>query len=185
MSISNKLTFIFSIMAVTIGYSLFHKKKLDNYFADSRSVILKAIPSDKTFKVFGTDQEITFREIAARGPGVMVHFWGTWCAPCEYELPGFLKLSADLESSNLQVILMAVNDDDKKIKKFMKRFGKLPSNITLIHDELGTSMQDYGVVKVPETFLFDKNGRTLTKFTGPQEWEKPFYYQRLKSFVGL
>ena len=65
----------------------------------------------------------------------MVHFWATWCAPCEAELPEFIDLAKKFEK--ITFFLIAVNDEEKKIHKFFKRFGELPPNVRLAHDEEG------------------------------------------------
>jgi thiol-disulfide isomerase/thioredoxin len=185
MSIANKFTFLFLIIAVSVGYSLYHKKNLDTYFDASVTPILKEIPKNVELTYFKDGKKLDLMEELKTSNGMLVHFWGTWCAPCEYELPEFLKFSEKLSEKNIKVILLAVNDKDVKIKKFMKRFGKLSDNIIIVHDKLGLSMKEYGVVKVPETFLFDKFGRNVNKFVGPQDWGLPSYIQRIVSYLGL
>ncbi len=85
----------------------------------------------------------------------------------------------------MRVVLLAVNDDNVKIKKFLKRFGNLPSNISIVHDKKGKTMPMFGVVKVPETFVFSPDGDTLTKLVGPQDWDKGYYLSRVFSMLGL
>ena len=112
----------------------------------------------------------------------MVHFWATWCAPCEAELPAFINLAKKFE--RIAFVLIAVNDDDKKIRKFFKRFGKLPSNVYLSHDRDGKTSTRFGTIKLPETYLFAfKNGRHINKYIGAQEWEKRSVEIRLKFYM--
>jgi thiol-disulfide isomerase/thioredoxin len=114
---------------------------------------------------------------------LLVHFWGTWCAPCEAELPEFISFASSLKSRGVKALLLAVNDEDKKILKFMKRFGQLPENIFLVHDKGGGSMLKFGTVKVPETYLFSKNGKNLNKFIGPQDWKHSSYKKRMDFYL--
>lgn len=185
MSTSNKFSLIFILIAITVGYSLFHKKKLDTYFDASLTPILKELPKNVSLTYFKDGKKLDLAEELKTSNGLLVHFWGTWCAPCEYELPEFLKFSEELGKKNIKVILLAVNDKDVKIKKFLKRFGKLSDNIIVSHDPNGHSMKEYGVVKVPETFLFNKDGKNVNKFVGPQDWGLPAYIKRIVNYLGL
>lgn len=185
MSIANKLTIICLIIAASLGYSLYHKKSLDGYFKESQAPILSRIPAELQLKDFNSKADLNLTEVAKNSNGLLVHFWGTWCAPCEYELPEFLEYSKKLAAKNIKVVLLAVNDDDIKIKKYMKRFKDLPENIILIHDKNGLSMKKFGVVKVPETFVFDKAGKNVVKFVGPQDWKMNSYYTRVVNYLSL
>ena len=164
---------------------MFEKSKLDKYFSKAEAPILNELPKSEFLKEFRSKEVFNFPDEAKKTSGILVHFWGTWCAPCEYELPHFLKFSSKLAQKNIRVVLLAVKDDDVKIKKFLKRFGDLPKNISIVHDVKGETMPMFGVVKVPETFVFSPAGKTLTKLVGPQDWEKEYYLTRVFSMLGL
>ena len=185
MSNFNKITILFLLVAVSLGYSLYHKKNLESYFEESINPVLEQIPTTLALTDFKDAQKIDLIEEAKNSKGLVVHFWGTWCAPCEYELPEFLSFSKKLGEKGVKVVLLAVNDDDIKIKKFMKRFGKLPDSIILVHDKLGASMKDFGVVKVPETFIFSPDSKSITKFSGPQDWKQKSYFDRVTRYLGI
>ena len=72
-----------------------------------------------------------------------------------------------------------------KLKKFFKRFKSLPKNIQIALDNSGQTMNSFGVVKVPETFVINQKGQTLKKFSGPQEWNYPYYNTLLKNILIL
>lgn len=179
MSNYNKVSIVVLIIVFSLGFSMYEKNKLDNYFEKSSEPLLKSLPEISGLKVFGEEENFNFKNVASASNGLIVHYWGTWCAPCEYELPSFMKLVRKFEEFGVTVILLAVKDDDIKIKKFMKRFGSLPKNVKIVHDNSGSTMPKFGVVKVPETFLFSSAGKTLLKFSGPQDWEKDYYFKRV------
>ena len=179
MSGYQKSTIICFIISLSLIYSYYEKKKVDQYFTDSSSPVLKSLPKF-SLKSFSKAREVTqSKELLASRVPIVVHFWATWCAPCEYELPSFLKLAKRLESLNAKVILMTVRDDTLKVKKFLKRFGEMGQNVLVLDDRDGSVMEKFGVVKVPETFVFNKLGNNVIKFTGPQDWEKPSYFSRI------
>ncbi|MEE3079026.1 MAG: TlpA disulfide reductase family protein [Bdellovibrionota bacterium] len=164
---------------------MYEKNKLDVYFSKAEAPILESVPQSNFLQNFETKEVFNFPDEAKSANGIIVHFWGTWCAPCEYELPHFLKFSKKLEDNKVKVVLLAVNDDNVKIKKFLKRFGSLPKNVTIVHDERGETMPMFGVVKVPETFIFSSSGKTLSKLVGPQDWNKEYYLSRVINMLGL
>ncbi len=164
---------------------MYEKNKLDVYFSKAEAPILESVPQSSFLQNFETKEVFNFPDEAKSANGIIVHFWGTWCAPCEYELPHFLKFSKKLEDNKVKVVLLAVNDNNVKIKKFLKRFGSLPKNVTIVHDERGETMPMFGVVKVPETFIFSSSGKTLSKLVGPQDWDKEYYLSRVINMLGL
>ena len=164
---------------------MYEKNKLDVYFSKAEAPILESVPQSNFLQNFETKEVFNFPDEAKSANGIIVHFWGTWCAPCEYELPHFLKFSKKLEDNKVKVVLLAVNDNNVKIKKFLKRFGSLPKNVTIVHDERGETMPMFGVVKVPETFIFSSSGKTLSKLVGPQDWDKGYYLSRVINMLGL
>lgn len=182
MSFSSKILIITLVLGLTLAYSLFEKKQFSDMInvGDSEP-ILQSMPSFKIQSVY-EDKVITqddFKDSSA----TFVHFWGTWCAPCEYEFPDFLKFAKKFENDNVKFLLLAVNDDNKKIKKFLKRFKALPLNVIVAHDKSGSSMKLFGTVKVPETFLFNSSFKNLKKFTGPQSWEMDAFAPRVRRLI--
>ncbi len=184
MNTSAKISIIFIILSITLGYSLYHKSKIDNYVSESRDYILKSLPSVE-LENFSDGAKVELQELAKSSNGLIVHFWGTWCAPCEAEFPEFVEFTRKLEEKNVKVVFMAVKDDDMKIKKFLKRFKDLPSNSIVIHDLAGVSMGKLGVVKVPETFVFNSKLEHQIMFKGPQDWKMPSFYTRVIRYLGL
>jgi thiol-disulfide isomerase/thioredoxin len=48
-----------------------------------------------------------------RGNVLVVNFWATWCAPCREEIPALIKVQDKLGPKGLQVVGIAVDQDDK------------------------------------------------------------------------
>lgn len=103
-----------------------------------------------------------------RGKPVLLNFWATWCAPCIDELPSLQQLQA--LRPDIQVLAISIDDDADAYKKFLNQY-----NINLLSARDGSegANRKYGSVRVPETFLIDRNGNIRRKFIGPQEWTNP------------
>lgn len=180
-----KLAIIAIIMASTLSYSIVKKRKIDELTSKENHLILKTIPEFSLKTLAGSDSPLLTNQNIFDGgyQAVLIHFWGTWCAPCEAELPEFLEFVKEFKDRKIRVVLLAVQDDDKLIKKFLKRFGELPSFISVAHDKPGESMLTFGTVKVPETYLFAKNGKNLNKYIGPQDWKHKSYRERMNFYL--
>ncbi|MDC1174348.1 TlpA disulfide reductase family protein [Bacteriovoracaceae bacterium] len=180
---STKISILSLMFAITLGYSVVSKKEIERVTNNENQLILKKLPSFqlKEFKKdFVVNPETMFRNGAKLA---FVHFWGTWCAPCEAELPDFIEFLKSQKGKGINGILLSVNDKDPLITKFMKRFGELPDNIILAHNEDGSLLSEFGTVKVPETYLFRKDGKTLNKYVGAQDWNHRSFGQRMEFYL--
>lgn len=182
MSLSSKTLIITLVLGLTLAYSLYEKKKFDGLVtAGDSEPVLKMMP-DFNLNSFKKNIPLS-KSYFSSSKASFVHFWGTWCAPCEAEFPEFLRFAEKFEKDNVKFLLLAINDNDKKIKKFLKRFGELPSNVVVAHDKSGASMAQFGTVRVPETYIFDSGFRNIKKFAGPQAWEMKSFYPRIKRLI--
>jgi len=182
MTFASKIFTIVLIVTLTVAYSLYEKSRIDA-LESAGKLVLQELPDINLADIEGKTNFTKKNLIDKDTRGLVVHFWGTWCAPCEAELPGFIQLADRLQVLGVKFLLIAVNDDVKKIKKFMKRFKNLPENVYLANDPSGDSMPVFGTAKVPETYLFARDGKHLNKFVGPQEWEMASYFDRIRRLV--
>ncbi len=179
-----KIFFIVAVITLTFFYARYERGKIEVLTSPDNLLILQKIP-EFIAKEMDTNNVVSDKTLlAANAAGIMVHFWGTWCAPCEAEFPEMIKFSESLEGSNVKILLLAVNDQEDAVKKFLKRFGELPKNTIVAIDQDGASLEKFGTVKVPETYYFNSQGKNLRKFVGPQEWDKPYYKSQVLRLLG-
>lgn len=176
--------FIFTVILVaTVSYGLYERAKYEGLKHVNSDPILKSMPD---FQVSLLDQDVILdgkQWLQAAPRGGFVHFWGTWCGPCEAEFPAFLKFAEKFVVDDVQFLLIAVNDQRKDVLKFLKRFPNMPANVKVVIDESGTVLASFGTAKVPETYLFAHDGKNLNKFVGPQEWQLSSYVTRSKAML--
>jgi thiol-disulfide isomerase/thioredoxin len=172
------------LLAMVLSYSMYVRKDIESNLSDGEELILKEMPDLNLNDFFNKDNIISKKSILGVNDKVLfVHFWATWCGPCEEELPSFISLLNEWKKLGVRGLLVAVQDDPEKMKKYLKRFGELPKNITVIHDTTGKLMARFGTVKLPETYLFSSNFNNLNKYVGPQDWKLDRYNKRLKFYL--
>lgn len=169
------------IIAATIGYSLYQNSSLQsNLVPDSKSeTVLAKLPSAKFETLDGKVFSLDELYLNQKPTLVMVHYWGTWCAPCEVELPELVQLMKKYENqTNVVFLLVAVNDESVKVMKHLKEKGvDLKGSVHWLIDNKNVYKEQFGTNRVPETYVFSSDKTTLRKFTGPQNWSKASYFQ--------
>lgn len=177
-----KILLIVALLGLTFLYARYEKKVFYGSSADSSAPVLKVLPE---FNVTNVESMAVIKssDFVAGSTGAFVHIWGTWCAPCEKEMPEFLSYAAKVQDSGVKFLLIAVNDEEAKIKKFLTRFPNIPKNVTFAIDKENRVMDQLGTLKVPETFLFNSTGKHINKFIGPQDWLAESYVTRLSFWL--
>lgn len=179
-----KLGSIALLLAIVLSYSMYVKKNIESTLSTGDELVLKEMPDFSSFDFYNEKNKITKDTVFSSNDKVaFVHFWATWCGPCEEELPSFIKLLSKWKASGVRGLLIAVQDDENKMLKYLKRFGELPDNISVMHDESGAIMARFGTVKLPETYLFASNFQNLNKYVGPQDWELDRYNKRINFYL--
>jgi thiol-disulfide isomerase/thioredoxin len=183
LSFIKKLFLIITLVLITYFYAAWEKSKYTSYEdVTTSSLVLKDLPN---LQIYTLESKKIFINLdtARNSGGVFIHLWGTWCAPCEREMPEFLSYADKVKNKGIKFYLIAVGDEIINVKKFLRKFPIIPENVTIAIDLDNNIMDLFGTLKVPETFLFNSSGKHVNKFVGPQEWSQPSYYSRLDGWL--
>jgi len=99
--------------------------------------------------------------LTGKGP-VLVNFWASWCAPCVAEHPILVMLR---KKTGVPIYGISYKDEAVNARRFLGRFGNPYSAVGVDGD--GRAAIEWGVAKMPETFLLNGKGEIVFKHSGP------------------
>lgn len=130
---------------------------------DHPQQVMQAAPD---FTVHDGAQTMTLSQF--RGQVVILNFWATWCAPCLDELPSLENLQKQMP--RVKIVAVSIDDDAVAYQALLKQYGI--SLLSIRDGSTGANLR-FGSVRVPESFVLDRNGVIRRKFVGPQDWTSP------------
>ena len=103
-----------------------------------------------------------------RGHVVLLNFWQTSCVPCVEEIPSLQRLQRQMP----QVTVVAISNDEDAgaYRSFLETY---PVAFLTVRDPSSRIPTMYGTVKVPETYVIDRQGIVRRKFVSAQQWTSP------------
>ncbi len=142
------------------------------YSSSKPSSIGRAAPD---FTIQDSERSVTLSQF--HGKIVVLNFWATWCPPCVEEMPSLVQMQKKMQDRGVTVLAVSVDDDADDYHKFLK-----DHSIDLLTVRESGQRTDkgviapvssrYGTIKVPETYIVDRNGTIRRKFIGPVDWSQ-------------
>lgn len=152
---------VFTLLAGMLYVGLNHdNKKFTSAFQN------KQAPDFKIPNLFNNKQVPIISRKLFKGKIVVMNFWASWCGACYTEHPVLMKLSKD---KRITMVGIAYKDQPGSARKMLKKHGN-PFKLVGLDFE-GDAGIEYGVSKVPETFIIDKSGVVRYKHLGPISWK--------------
>jgi cytochrome c biogenesis protein CcmG/thiol:disulfide interchange protein DsbE len=106
----------------------------------------------------------TFKLSDLKGKVVILDFWATWCGPCKAEIPGFIDLNDRYRAQGLEVVGLSMDSEGPDVVRPFVDQNKMNYTIVMGTDDIAT--QFGGVFGLPTTFIIDRSGKIVGKFTG-------------------
>ena len=96
-----------------------------------------------------------------KGSWVLINFFQTTCTPCRQEHPELLAFSQ--RGGKAEVVTVVWSDKASSVQKF---FAEQGGTWPVVLDPTSEVSVTYGVAKVPETFIVDRDGVVREHITG-------------------
>ncbi len=98
------------------------------------------------------------------GKALFLTFFATWCPPCIEEVPTLIQLQNKYGKDDFSVIGLSVDQGGPAVvKKLVK---KKSINYPVVMADAQTMRDFGGVYGIPVSFLVNKNGNVVKKYTG-------------------
>lgn len=163
-------TVILAVLAAAMGYTLYA-----NFFASNEVVKVGSEAPDFILTDLNGN-EIQLSDY--KGKGVFLNFWGTWCEPCEKEMPYMENQYKVYKDQGVEIIAIESGSTKLSVENFKNKYG-LTFPIPL--DKGGKVVQAYDIYNLPATLLIDKDGIVVDKITGQMtEEDIQGYMERIK-----
>ncbi|MFK9115997.1 thiol-disulfide oxidoreductase ResA [Peribacillus castrilensis] len=111
-----------------------------------------------------------------KGKGVFLNFWGTWCKPCEKEMPYMEKSYQFYKDKNIEILAVNIGESNLAVTTFVDRHRL---TFPILMDRQSQVTDHYQIGPIPTTFLIDKNGVIKKVITGSMTQETVNEYMRL------
>lgn len=111
-----------------------------------------------------------------RGKGVFLNFWGTWCKPCEKEMPFMENQYQNFKDKGVEILAVNIAESDLVVNQFVKRHGL---TFPILMDRKSEITELYKISPIPTTFLIDEKGEIKKVITGAMTEETVREYMKM------
>lgn len=94
---------------------------------------------------------------------VYVDFWASWCVPCKKSFPWMNEMHRKYKDEGLTIIAVNVDENPADADKFL---ADTPAEFTILRDPDGTLAEQYKLVGMPTSLLFDTQGKLVSRHVG-------------------
>jgi len=110
-----------------------------------------------------SDSKATLDLSAHKGKVLVVDFWASWCVPCRRSFPWLDEMQAKYGDQGL--VIIAINEDDSSADAtdFLQSY---PVRFEIIRDADGRLAQEFDVVAMPSSYIFDREGELVGRHLG-------------------
>lgn len=149
-------SFILLVLGAAVAYTLYA-----NFTKETKEIVIigEKSPDFALLDMNGQKHKLS----DYKGQGVFLNFWGTWCKPCEKEMPYMNNQYQLFKDKGVQLLAVNVGESDLVVKKFIEKY---QLSFPVLIDTDSQVQTAYAIDPLPITFLIDKNGLVKKVYTG-------------------
>lgn len=143
------------VLLGAVGYTFY-----TNFFSNKQTVLVGRQAME--FSVVDMKGQ-TYQLSSLKGKGVMLNFFGTWCQPCEQEMPTLNAVYQKYKNKGVEFI--AINNDEANlvVKAYMERLG---ITFPVVIDKDESIFSTYNVGALPTSVFINKDGEITNVSVG-------------------
>lgn len=146
---------VLALLAAALGYTIYA-----NFFTSKEKISI----GDKAPDFILTDLNGQKHQLSDyRGKGVFLNFWGTWCKPCEREMPYMDHQYQLYKHQGVEILAVNVGEPKLVVEEFVEKY---QLSFPVLIDNKDQVLHTYGVDPLPTSFLIDKDGKVIDILTG-------------------
>ncbi|SDC41403.1 thiol-disulfide oxidoreductase ResA [Shouchella lonarensis] len=138
------LVVIATIIGITIYVNMNNEEGLARVGEEPKNFALRDL----------NDERIALSDF--KGQGVFINFWGTFCPPCEKEMPYLEKYYKEYEKKGVKLMAIDVGEPPLTVQSFADRHNL---TFTIALDERREVMRAYGIGPLPASILVNADGK--------------------------
>lgn len=127
-----------------------------------------AAPDFELTQINKYNEEESIRLSDLEGKGVMLNFWGTFCPPCEAEMP-YMESLYPKYADDIEIVAVNLDNSELVIHRFID---KHDLTFPVVHDKNRDVLDLYKVKPLPSTFFIDAEGMIVDKVEGALSLER-------------
>lgn len=168
-------TIVLTVLLVAVIYAL-----VSNFTDDQTSVgIGSEAPDFKLEQINANNEHESVQLSELEGKGVMLNFWGTWCEPCEDEMPYMESLYPEYKEKGVEIIAVNLDTTQFVVDNFIDKYDL---TFPVPYDSNKEVMNAYQVGPLPTTFFINpdreivevvEGGLTLDRIEGHLQQIQP------------
>jgi thiol-disulfide isomerase/thioredoxin len=112
-----------------------------------------------------------------RGQVIFINIWATWCPPCIAEMPGINNLYHKMKDEDVVFLMISVDDDFEKAKRFNARRG-FGFDVYALS---GNLPRMYHSQSIPTTFVINAKGELVMTHKGMANYDTKAFQDYLIS----
>lgn len=147
---------ILTVLIAAVAYTLY------STLTDDEKMLVKAGDKAPDFVLTDLDGQ-QHRLSDYEGQGVFLNFWGTWCKPCEKEMPYMENQYHEFKDQGVQTIAVNVGESDFQVRNFAEEYNL---SFPVVRDAQRDVYDAYSIGTLPTTLLISPEGEVVEVVKG-------------------
>ncbi|VAX09445.1 hypothetical protein MNBD_GAMMA25-2069 [hydrothermal vent metagenome] len=115
-----------------------------------------------------------------QGRWKFVHFWASWCGPCQREMPSIQRMVERMQGSSLEVVLVNTSESEDTVFSFL---AMVAPDLNSLLDSDGLVTEQWQPRGLPSTYLVDPQGMMRYVAIGGRPWDSAEYIDFLSALI--